>query len=133
MSRILARLMVGVSVAFLLTPLPQVLGQKSTRSFSSSHLKLAGFTLEVSTLADVEKKLGPSTPGGCSKEADASKMICYVSDGAEKTRVIFESGPSGGWSILDGFKVIAGKIASTCSLQCKTATALGSDAQTNGG
>jgi len=94
-----------------------------------------GFTLEENTLSDVEKKLGRSTPGACSKETDASKMLCYISEaeGAGGTRVIFESGPSGGWSTLDGFKVASGKMAESCSLQCKKTSAVASDTKTNGG
>jgi hypothetical protein len=92
-----------------------------------------GFTLEKSTLDDVERKLGAAVPGACSKEADASKMICYVPEHARSTKVIFESGPSGGWSFLDGFKVVFGEISSTCSFKCKITNALASNVQTNGG
>jgi hypothetical protein len=134
MSRTIMKLIVILGGTFLLAPLSQIRGQKPRASaLSRSHLELMGFTLEKSTLADVDRKLGPSSPGSCSREADASKMICYVSDGADKTRVTFESGPSGGWSVLDGFKVVSGKVSPKCNLKCKITRALGSTAHTSGG
>lgn len=107
-------------------------GQKQPSSHVSRDLSLLGFTLEKNTLADVQNKLGPSTPGGCSQEVEASKMICYVSEGPIRVKVFFESGSSGGWSRLDGFKVVSEGVP-TCHLQCKSTTAFSGDVQTSGG
>jgi hypothetical protein len=95
-------------------------------------LSLLGFKLEKSTLADVEDKLGPSTEGSCSKEVEASKVVCYVSKDPSKVRVFFESGPSGGWSRLDGFKVVSESVPS-CDLKCDSTNAFGADIRTNNG
>jgi len=132
MNKGIARLTIAAGAVFLLVPL-SLSAQKSRPPLSPSHLKLLSFTLEESTLADVESRLGSSSPGACSQEADASKMICYVSGGANKTSVTFESGPSGGWSVLDGFKVASSKIGSPCKLQCSRTDAIGSEIQTGGG
>jgi hypothetical protein len=133
MSRISTDLMVRVGLALLLTTLTQIRGQTSSKSEASPHLSLIGFSLEKNTLTDVQEKLGISTAGACSDEAGASKMICYVSEGPEKTKILFEAGFSGGWSRLDGFKVVSGSLAQACHLQCKATTAFRDDIQTSGG
>jgi len=132
MPRRRAGLRICVISAFLLI-VTQVHGQTPSTPDVSQHLSLMGFTLEMNTLADVESKLGPSTPGSCSQEVESSKMICYVSAGPTKTRIFFESGSSGGWSRLDGFRVVSENVTPTCRLQCKSTTAFGGDIQTSGG
>jgi hypothetical protein len=127
-----AGLRICVISAFLLI-VTQVHGQASSTPDVSRHLNLMGFTLEKNTLADVESKLGPSTRGSCSQEVEASKMICYVSAGTSKTRIFFESGSSGGWARLDGFRVESENVTPNCRLQCKSTTAFGGDIQTSGG
>lgn len=108
--------------------------QPSLRSeFPSANLEILGFTLAKTTLADVERRLGPARPGGCSTDADASKMICYVFERPDKTRVIFESGPSGGWSLLDGFKVAGESANLSCNLNCRMTQSLRSSIRTGGG
>lgn len=134
LSKTVAQVMVGLGLSFLIAPLFQAPAQeRSSAAISPSHLTPMGFTLEKSTLDDVESKLGPAVPGACSKQADASKMICYIPAGAQRTKVIFESGPSGGWSVLDGFEVVSGEVNSTCTFKCKTTNALASNVQTDGG
>ena len=66
---------------------------QSPRDYSRQ-LDLMGFLLEKNTIADVESKLGTATPGACSQDADASKIICYVSTGPNKVHILFESGLS---------------------------------------
>jgi len=131
MVRKCARSRIFVISAVLLTAAPAHAQKPPTRDVSRD-LSLLGFTLEKNTLADVENKLGPSTPGSCSQEVEASKAICYISEGPSKVRVFFESGPSGGWSRLDGFRVVS-EGAPACRLQCKNTTAFSSDIQTGGG
>jgi hypothetical protein len=96
-------------------------------------MSLMGFTLERSTLADVQGKLGATTSGRCSSEEEASKMICYVSSASDKTRVVFESGFSGGWSVLDGFRVVSGSLTPDCRLQCLRTSAFDNNIKTSGG
>lgn len=117
----------------VLIAVAQVHAQKPPRPDVSPDLNLLGFTLERNTLADVESKLGPSTPGACSPEVEASKMICYVSASPSKIRIFFESGFSGGWSRLDGFRVVSESWTPACGLQCKSTNAFSGDVQTSGG
>lgn len=76
----------------------------------AGQLNLMGFTLGKSKLADVESKLGEAAPRRSSNAQYASNQICYVSSIGDTT-VTFESGPSGGWTYLDGFAVMAGNRA----------------------
>jgi hypothetical protein len=110
----------------------QIKSQESPRHNVLPHLCLMGFTLGKSTIPDVQRKLGASTVGRCSDEQDASNEICYVLPGPQEDRVFFESGVSGGWSGLDGFRVVSGTEKSTCRVQCASATGAG-NIQTNGG
>jgi hypothetical protein len=97
------------------------------------HLKMMGFTLGKSTVADVQASLGKSVPRKCSREEEASKEVCYVSTGKDQTKVVFEAGFSGGWKELDGYKVIAGTSERRCYRQCPRASQVTSDVQTEGG
>ena len=133
MFRTSARLIVCIGLILSLATLTTSSVQRSSRPNASSHLTLMGFTLEKNTLTDVQNKLGTSNTGGCSEDVEASKMICYVSEGPGKTRVFFESGSAGGWSRLDGFKVVSGDFALTCRLTCKATTTFAGDVQTDGG
>jgi hypothetical protein len=47
--------------------------------------------------------------------------------------VVFEAGFSGGWKVLDGYKVIAGSLQRPCYRQCPRASQLTDDVQTEGG
>lgn len=107
--------------------------QKPSSPDLSSHLGLLGFTLGKSTLADVRNKLGASNPGACSTEVEASKVVCYVSGGPDKTRVLFASGFAGGWSSLDGFKVTSQSLPADCHLHCKVTQEIGREIRTTGG
>ena len=82
----------------------------------SHNLTLMGFTLGKSTFADVEKELGRAVVQRSSAADSASDQVCYRAPEREHVSVVFESGPSGGWSTLDGYKVSARPIAS--SVQC---------------
>lgn len=117
----------------VLTILPRVHGHPFAKPDVSPHLTLMGFTLEKNTLSDVQNKLGISTAGACSEDVEASKMTCYVSAGPDRTEILFESGFAGGWSRLDGFKVVSGNFSSKCHLQCKVTDAVGKGVQTSGG
>lgn len=84
----------------------------------SQHFSFLGFTLGKSTLADVQTKLGHSEILKCSQEEEAGEEVCYVSPGDDQTKVVFESGFSGGWTELDGFKLISGKLKPRCYREC---------------
>lgn len=97
------------------------------------HLTMMGFTLEKSTLEDVQAVLGKSAATKCPPEESGSMDICYVAAGRDKIRVVFEAGFSGSWKELDGFKVIAGSLDLPCYRQCPIADQVSSDVQTAGG
>jgi len=121
-------------LAFLLVTAQAVGGQRPVGTPDlTPQMSLMGFSLERSTLTDVQGKLGATTPGGCSAEEEASKVICYVSSGPDKTRVVFESGFSGGWSVLDGFRVVSGSLTPNCQLQCLRTSAFDKGIKTSGG
>ena len=124
---------VGAALTIFFVTLHAAHGQAPLKPDASPHLSLVGFTLEKNTLVDVENKLGASPPGSCSSEIEASKEICFVTDGPDKTKVFFESGPSGGWSKLDGIRVASGNMTAACHLQCTLTPALGRDIHTPGG
>jgi hypothetical protein len=121
-------------LSLLVTGFLRVNGQDASNSNLSLHLSLLGFTLERNTLADVQHKLGAAKEGACSEEAEASKTICYASSGTDGIGVFFESGSSGAWTKLDGFRVVSGGTRIVCHLQCRRpATAFGKNIQTGGG
>lgn len=96
-------------------------------------LRIMGFTLGKSTLADVQAKLGKSAVRKCSYEEEASSEVCYVSAARDQTKVVFEAGFSGGWKELDGYKVIAGSVRQRCYRQCPRAAQVTRDLRTEGG
>jgi hypothetical protein len=106
--------------------------QSHPGSYSARNLRILGFTLGKDTLADVEAKLGKSTARRCSSEEEASKELCYLTRKGQ-TRVVFESGSSGGWKVLDGYKVIAGNLHRSCYSQCPRASQVNNGVQTGGG
>jgi hypothetical protein len=96
-------------------------------------LRIMGFTLGKSMLADVQARLGNSTILKCSHEEEASNEVCYVSPSSDHTRIVFEAGFSGGWKELDGYKVIAGSVDRRCYRQCPGAAQVTSEVMTDGG
>jgi hypothetical protein len=113
------------------------LGQ-SPRSVPSeavaAHLSVLGFTLGKSTLDDVTQKLGPSPVRRCLPGDSESKEVCYVSSGyGPETVVVFEAGFSGGWSELDGYKIISGPIRPSCDQQCPAIAVGRRDIRSGGG
>lgn len=97
------------------------------------HLKLLGFALGKSTLVDVQARFGKTDEKRCSGGEDASVEVCYVSAENNKTEVIFEAGFSGGWTQLDGFKVISNSLGHRCNRQCSRVSQVTSAVQTEGG
>jgi hypothetical protein len=129
-----SNVIVVAPLAFLLVMAQAVGGQRPARTPDlTPQMSLMGFALGRSTLTDIQGKLGATTAGGCSTEEEASKMICYVSSGPDKTRVIFESGFSGGWSVLDGLRVVSGSLTPDCRLQCLRTSAFDNGIKTSGG
>jgi hypothetical protein len=123
----------AAGLVLLLAGFTLISGQEASKSKVSQNLSLLGFTLEKNTLADVQHRLGTTRPGSCSEDVEASKTVCYVADHSNDVRVLFESGSSGGWSRLDGFRVVSGDLPVDCHLQCKATTVFGKDIQTSGG
>jgi hypothetical protein len=97
------------------------------------NLKVLGFTLGKSTLADVRARFGKSVTRKCTSEEEASEEVCYVSAGNDQTKVVFEAGFSGGWKQLDGFRVIAGGVEHPCYRQCPRAPQVTSTVRTEAG
>jgi hypothetical protein len=96
----------------------------------AGHLEILGFTLGKSTLADVEAKLGKSAARRCSSGEEASKGLCYL---VGDTTVVFESGFSGGWKVLDGYKVISDGSQRSCYRRCPRASQVTNEVRTEGG
>lgn len=126
--------MSAAAKALLLLIVVNFQGQTQERGKHNAlpQLSLMGFTLGKSSISDVQKRLGIATVGRCSDDQSASKEICYIMPGPEKDRVFFESGVSGGWSVLDGFKVFSGAEKPKCRIQCANSI-LQSNIQTDGG
>jgi hypothetical protein len=126
--------LISATLVLLTVSAARVSAQSQPAPKIGGHLEMLGFTLGKSTLADVQAKLGKSTVRRCSREEEASKEICYMAAGKDQTRVVFESGFSGGWKELDGYKVIAGSLQpGPCYRQCPRASQVTSDVQTHGG
>ena len=117
---VLAQLLVTLTLTS-----PHVLGQSpSSGSIDLLHnLTILGFTLDKDTLADVQARLGDAPVRQCSHATEASRELCY--SGEDGTRIVFESGFSGGWSKLDAYKVIGPAApSSSCYSNCPRATGL---------
>jgi hypothetical protein len=97
----------------------------------SPHLTLLGFTLGRSTLADVQAKLGSSKITRTDAGQDSESEVCYLIPGKNESEVFFQSGFSGGWVQLDGFKVTSR--ASDRDSQCLAADGPEFEIQTLGG
>lgn len=92
------------------------------------YLTIMGFMLGTNTLADVQAQLEASPVTQCSHAEEASKELCYL--GNDGTRVVFESGFSGGWSKLDAYKVIGRDVGDRCYLSCaRTTRVAGADVE----
>src|SRR5437762_10447522 len=91
-------------------------------------LSFLGFTLEKNTLEDVQAKLGISRTFRCTDQANE---ICYM--GRDGTRVAFESGFSGAWTELDGYKIISNEVKSQCYRQCSASASVDKDVHTAAG
>ena len=115
---------IGAALAFAQSQPPRSLG---------GDLRIMGFTLGKSTLADVQAKLGKSAIIKCSHEEEASNEVCYASAAKDQTKVVFEAGFSGGWKELDGYKVMSGSVERRCYRQCPRAVQVTSNVQTEGG
>jgi hypothetical protein len=108
-------------------------GQPQSSLSFAANLKIMGFELGKSTLADVEAKLGKSPVKKCSHDEETSKEVCYVSARDDQTRVVFEAGFSGGWKRLDGYKVMGGGSVERCYRECPRSTEVTSEAQAESG
>lgn len=98
-----------------------------------SHLGVLGFTLGKSTLADVRAKLGRAAVRKCSNEEEASSEICYTSSASDGTTIVFESGASGGWESLDGYRIISGGLHRPCYRGCSPTRFVNEALETSGG
>ena len=81
-------------------------------------MQLLGFSLGKDSLDDVRRALGPSETKRCSQEESSPVEICYRCPGPDEATVVFSSGFSGAWRVLDGFKIIAPEEASSCHRSC---------------
>ena len=111
----------------------QARSQEPLTTSAVPHLTMMGFRLGKSTITEVQARLGTSRVGRCPDEEGANKEFCYVSGGPDKTTVVFEAGVAGGWTRLDGFRVIAGSRNLNCQLQCTTSNVIRSTIHTGGG
>lgn len=124
--------LIVVSVALL--TIAQTHAQKSPRPDVSRDLSLLGLTLEKSTFADVQDKLGAAKIGQCSHEVEPISYIGYVSLSPDKTKVLFESNRFDPPFELSGFRVVAGsRSTSPCQVQYKPTAAFDGDVETAGG
>jgi len=89
---------------------------------AARQLNLLDFTLGKSTLDDVRARLGDSKTRKCSREEEASNEICYVSAGPDRTKVVFMAGFSGGWTQLDGYKIVSSELHPECYRLCSPGT-----------
>lgn len=121
------------ALAFLLAGVAVAHGQRSSKPEASSQASLLGLTLEGSTLADVQAKLGAAKIGQCSHEEPIS-YIGYVSLTSDKTKVLFESNRFDPPFELSGFRVVAAnRSTAPCQIQFKPSAVFDSDVQTGGG
>lgn len=96
-------------------------------------LGLMGFVLGKSTLGDAEATMGKSPARKCSRDEEASNEVCYVSAGRDRTKVVFEAGSSGGWKVLDGYKVMARSVTRRCYSRCSRTAKVTSGVQADSG
>ena len=134
MSRTNVKRMLGMVLALLLAGVSVARGQRSSKPYVSSQSSLLGFTLEKSTFADVQAKLGAAKIGQCSHEVEPISYIGYVSLTSDKAKVLFESNRFDPPFELSGFRVVAGnRSTAPCQIQFKPSAVFDSDVQTGGG
>jgi hypothetical protein len=97
----------------------------------SSQSSLLGFSLEKDTLDDVRAKLGNSKIRKCSRVEEASNEICYI--GSDRTIAVFEAGFSGGWTKLDGYKIVSAQLNPLCYRLCSASNLVKNDLTTVAG
>jgi hypothetical protein len=73
----------------------------------SSQFEIVGFRIERDTLKMVQEKLGTAPNLRNLRDASDGDAFCYMSPTEDETRVLFLSGPMGGWERLDSFAVIS--------------------------
>jgi hypothetical protein len=98
----------------------------------STQLKVLDIVVGKTTFADVQAKFGEAVIARCSGGEEANKQMCYSSTGAQHIKLILESGFSGGWSEIDGFKVVSGQLEDRCSLTCTETRMVPDDLRTDG-
>lgn len=96
------------------------------------HLTILDFTLGRTTLTGIQSKLGAGKIVRCSREEEAAKEVCYFSANG-RTKVIFQTGFSGGWTKIDGFKVVSIRIFEPCYRDCVRSLLPENSIRTNGG
>jgi hypothetical protein len=126
---VLIRLVAGVVVLGQ----THAVGQQTPQEIAvSRHFKLLGLTLGKNTFADVQIKLGGAQRRRCSGAEEGIDQLCYLSSD-QRAKIVFLSGFPGGWSNLDGFKIIAADSQEPCYTQCPRASLNSNSIQTAGG
>lgn len=105
---------------------------KSQEIAVSRHFTLLGLTLGRNTFADVQSKLGEAKRRRCSGDEHEIDQVCYLSSD-KRSIIVFLSGFPGGWSNLDGFKIMASDSAEPCYRQCPRASLNSESIKTAGG
>jgi hypothetical protein len=123
------RLVVAASFAVLAAMAPAE-EERFCNPRVAGEARFLGFAIGGSTLAEIQARLGPSEVRRCSQEEEAEGEVCYAMNGAT---VVFLSGFSGGWSQLDGYRVIADGHAGQCYSRCPAASVRAKALQTAGG
>jgi hypothetical protein len=112
--RFLRGLLIVVLLAFqgALTAIAQGGGR-----FDERHLTITGITIGESSLEDVRFKFGPSENRRCPNREGQPDWICYsIND--PNARLIFRSGPLGGWHTVDGYRIVIESAGPSCFRDC---------------
>lgn len=99
---------------------------------NDDHITILGFIVGKHSLLDVQNELGEVD--ALPRKEHAPEQICYVSvRPSERTIIIFESGPLGGWKYLTAFSLVSEKSDFKYVQLCKKTSLVSPDIATKSG
>ena len=102
------------------------------RTIDGGHLKVLEFTINQSSLSDVQDALGSAEI--LPRKEHAENKICYTSArSGDGTSIIFAAGAMGGWKDITSIEIISGDTNSLLPRRCTKSDEINKDVGTTGG
>jgi len=97
----------------------QASGTAKSAERDEPSLEIFGFRLGVTTVQEIQSKLGMAKIENCGTGTEHCTQICYAAWHNPNKILIFESGFSGGWKKIDGFSLMSNFAETPKPRQCK--------------